>query len=694
MKNNILSFIDFDRVNTLLEGFNQTTGFVTAILDLEGNVLSKSGWRQICTDFHRINPETAKNCTVSDTVLANKMIDGEKYHFYRCLNGLVDVAVPLVIRGNHVGNLFSGQFFFEKPEFEFFEKQAKKYGFDKRSYLNALEKVPIISQKEVKTAMDFLLNMTEMISEMTFQKLEQIALNEQKKENEKALRISDERLKLALDSVSDAVWDWRVDTGEVYFSSRWYTMLGYNPYELPQEFETWRRLLHPDDLPDSEKKVYRHLEYAEPFEMEFRMRTKDNQWRWILARGKTVERNDQGKAVRMLGTHVDITERKKMEVIIQETQKMESIGNLAGGIAHDFNNILFPIVGNSEMLIEDLTEGTLEYENAKEILRAGKRGSDLVKQILAFSRQSEHQIIPTRIQKILKEVLKLSRSTIPSDIEINQDIQKDCGLIMADPTQIHQVAMNLITNALHAVEANRGTISIGLKEEVLHTSNGFNSAVEPVKHAVLSVSDTGEGIPPQVVHRIFEPYFTTKQRGKGTGLGLAVVHGIIREHGGDIKVSTETGRGTTFNVYIPLMKRTDTYEIVENGEDIPVGNERILLVDDEESIAKIEKQMLERLGYQVTSQTSSLDAVEVFRTDPDIFDIVITDMTMPNMTGDDLAKEILSIKPNTPIIICTGFSERIDKKQAETIGIKGFLLKPVVKSDMAQMVREVLDESK
>jgi PAS domain S-box-containing protein len=515
-----------------------------------------------------------------------------------------------------------------------------------------------------------------------------------RKQAEEALKKSDERLKLALDSVSDAIWDWRVDTGEVYFSSRWYTMLGYAPYELPQEFETWRNLLHPDDLPDSESIVFSHLEMAEPFELEFRMRTKDNQWRWILARGKTVEKDEQGKAVRMLGTHMDITERKEMEERLRQAQKLESIGSLAGGIAHDFNNILFPIVGMAEILLEDLPPGSLEYENAQEIFKAGRRGSDLVKQILAFSRQSEHKMIPTRVQNILKEVIKLSRSSIPTNVEIGQDIQQNCGMVMADPTQVHQVAMNIITNAYHSVEDDGGKISISLKEKVLTITNLPDPSLEPGKHIILSVSDNGQGIPPEAMNKIFDPYFTTKERGKGTGLGLAVVHGIILEHRGAVKVTSEIGKGATFDIYLPLMDKSDRSEPNAANEAQPTGNERILLVDDEEPIARLGRQMLERLGYMVTERNSSTDALKAFGANPYDFDLVITDMTMPNMTGDQLTKALKKIRSDIPVIICTGFSEKMNQEKAEAVGIKGFLMKPVVKSKLAQIVRNVLDEPK
>lgn len=402
------------------------------------------------------------------------------------------------------------------------------------------------------------------------------------------------------------------------------------------------------------------------------------------------EKDERYKA--LLAT-IDISDRKQWEEKLRQAQKMESIGSLAGGIAHDFNNLLFPIIGISEMLLEDLPKDSLEYENATEIFHAGKRAGDLVQQILAFSRRSEHKMTPVLIQNILKEVLKLSRSTIPSNIEIQQNIQQNCGLVMADPTQIHQVAMNLITNAFHAVEEKNGVIDIELKEIELKEKEIPDSELKGGQYIKLSVSDNGTGISRNTMHKIFEPYFTTKEQGKGTGLGLAVVYGIIKEHEGEIKVYSEIGKGATFNVYLPLMKKNNKIEKRDKSVGMPTGSERILLVDDEVSIAKLEGQMLSRLGYQVTIKTNSLDALNTFRSDPDSFDLVISDMTMPDMTGDQLSKDILSLKPDTPIIICTGFSERINKERAEMLGVKGFLMKPVGKSEMAQMIRKILDEA-
>jgi len=384
-------------------------------------------------------------------------------------------------------------------------------------------------------------------------------------------------------------------------------------------------------------------------------------------------------------------EREELQAQLIKVQKMESIGNLAGGIAHDFNNILFPIVGMSELLLEDLPPDTRARDNAREILRAGKRGRDLVKQILAFSRQSQNEMRPVRIQQILAEAIKLSRSAIPANVTITQTIQTECGMVMADPTQIHQVVMNLITNAFHAVEAEGGTIDLRLMETELEPGGAQPITLEVGRYALLAVSDTGIGISASMMEKIFDPYFTTKDASKGTGLGLSVVHGIVQACKGDIQVRSELGRGSTFEIYLPLIEQTIPENPVDKNEPLPTGNERILLVDDEIAIAGLERQVLERLGYQVTSFVSSIEAWAAFEESPHAFDLVISDMSMPHMTGEQLAGKISEIRPDLPIIICTGFSERLDLATAQAHGIKHLLMKPASMSDLAVAVRRVLD---
>jgi PAS domain S-box-containing protein len=392
-----------------------------------------------------------------------------------------------------------------------------------------------------------------------------------------------------------------------------------------------------------------------------------------------------------VGIFEDISEQIRFETHLNQIQKMESIGNLAGGIAHDFNNLLFPIMGISEMLLDDLTEGSNEHRCVNEILKAGKRGSDLVKQIMSFSRKSDSKKTSVRFQQIIKEALMLIRSIIPTSIEISNDINEKCGPVEANTSQLHQVVMNLITNAYHALENASGTIHIQLQEVVLGQEDIVIESMKPGTYAKLSISDTGTGIHPDILDKIFEPYYTTKEKGKGTGLGLSTVYGIIKDHQGDIRVVSEQGKGSVFSVFLPVLEKISEKQSTPENTPFSTGHEKILLVDDEKSIVQMEKKMLERLGYKVTAMTDSVEALKAFKNNPKDFDLIITDMTMPNMTGDQLAKEMITIRDDIPIIISTGYSERINEKQAERLGIKAFLLKPVSRSDMAQTVRNILD---
>ncbi len=385
-------------------------------------------------------------------------------------------------------------------------------------------------------------------------------------------------------------------------------------------------------------------------------------------------------------------EKKKLESHLQQAQKMEAIGTLAGGIAHDFNNILYPIMGFTEMMLDNAPEGSDLRDSLNEVLTASFRARDLVQQILEFSSQAGKELRPLKTQIIIMEVLNLMKSFLPSTIAIKQNINKKCGMVLADPTHIHQIAMNLITNAFHAMEEDGGTMTITLSE-VKITAKDLN--LYPGTFIRLSVSDTGHGIEKHILNRIFEPYFTTKDQDKGTGLGLSVLHGIIKSYNGDIRVYSKRGKGAEFNVYLPVIDSGhDASSTIKKHLPMQGGDEHILLVDDEELIIKMEKQLLKSLGYRVTSRTSSIEALESFRSSPDKFDLVITDMTMLNMTGDKLTFELKRIRKEIPVILCTGFSEKISKEKADALGINGFLMKPILKSELSQTIRTVLDSKK
>ena len=642
----------------------------------------------------------------------------------------------------------------------------------------------------------------------------------EQKNAEITLKNSEERFALAMEFANDGLFDWNLETNEIYYSPVWKRMLGYEDDELPNDFSIWEKLTEAEDVKRSWKMQDELInKKRNNFEIEFKMKHKNGCWIDILSRANAIF-NEDNKAIRIVGTHVDITERKqaemsllqkkkeaerylnlagvmfigldrngnvnvankkacevlecteteiinqnwfdnyipdrmrndvryvfkqlmegkikpveyyenpvltksgnekhvawnntvimdekgsiigilgsgedvteklKLQVQLQHAQKMESIGNLAGGIAHDFNNILSSIIGFTEIALDEAPKGTVLEDSLQEVYSAGKRAKDLVRQILAFARQSDVKISPIQLGPIAKEVLKLIRSTIPTTIEIQQEIESDAP-ILGNATQVHQVLMNLCTNAAYSMEDSGGVLSVSLKDMVLDTKD-LLVGMNPGDYVEIKVSDTGVGIAPGIIQSIFEPYFTTKGPGEGTGMGLAMAQGVIESYGGRIAVDSKVGKGTAFTIYLPVAKKRSAQGAYV-PEELPTGTGRILFVDDEAPIGKMGGQILERLGYSVTIRTSSIEALELFRTKPNEFDLVVTDMTMPNLTGDKLAIELMKIRPDIPVILCTGYSKKISDEIAAEIGIKAFAYKPVVKADFAKTVRKVLDEVK
>ncbi|MCK5057221.1 MAG: PAS domain S-box protein [Candidatus Aminicenantes bacterium] len=386
------------------------------------------------------------------------------------------------------------------------------------------------------------------------------------------------------------------------------------------------------------------------------------------------------------------SERQRLEDQLHQVQKMEAIGTLAGGIAHDFNNILSAIIGYTELAVSDIPENIETRQKLSQVLAAADRARAMVKQILAFSRKGEKEQRPIMLDEIVNEAFILLRSSLPTTIEIRPNFGDKLNPVMANPTQIHQVIMNICTNAAHAMKEEGGILEIALKEIDLVPGSIEIKNLEPGVYQQLTISDTGHGMSLEIKSRIFEPYFTTKPKGEGTGMGLAVVHGIVKNHSGEIKVYSEPGKGTTFHVFLPVT-RAETMVGFEQIEPIQGGEERILYVDDENNLAEMGKQMLESIGYRIESRTSSIEALEAFRSGPGKFSLVITDQTMPNMTGLQLAKEIRKISPHIPVILCTGFSESVNEENFKSMGISAFVMKPIVRKEIARVIREVLDET-
>ncbi|MGO9138758.1 MAG: PAS domain S-box protein [Syntrophales bacterium] len=383
-------------------------------------------------------------------------------------------------------------------------------------------------------------------------------------------------------------------------------------------------------------------------------------------------------------------QRRAFEQRLRRAEKMEAIGTLAGGIAHDFNNILSAIVGYTEIALMETGDDDRLGHYLNRVLKASARAKDLVKQILAFSRQQEQERKPVLVVPIIEEAIKLLRSSLPSTIELTQNVTDESVMVLADPSQIYQVVMNLCTNAAHAMRETGGALDIQLVRETIEPSRMLRSLnLTAGDYAKLTVTDTGHGIDPSIMDRIFDPFFTTKGPGEGTGLGLSVVYGIARNLDGSIDISSEPGKGTIVTAYFPLIE-PEELKREQVTEAIPGGSERILFVDDEAVLVEWGDIMLRSLGYLVTPRASSIEALEAFRANPHGFDLVITDMTMPNMRGDQLSTEILRIRSDIPIILCTGFSEMISEEKAAIIGIRQFIMKPIDKRKLADTIRKAL----
>jgi PAS domain S-box-containing protein len=508
------------------------------------------------------------------------------------------------------------------------------------------------------------------------------------KQVEKALKESEEKYRGVVENANEGIIV--TQDGMLKFINRkTVEFSGYTEEELISR--PFIEIVHPDDQQVVMEHYLKRLKGEEiPGVYVLRIIAKDGTVKWLESNGVIITWDGKPATLILLS---DITDRKKMEEELLRAQKLESVGLLAGGIAHDFNNILTSVIGYTELSLDEVQKGTHIEDNLQEIYTAGKRARDLVRQILAFARQSEEELKPIQIDTIATEVLKFIRSSIPTTIEIKQTIESD-SLIMGNATQMHQILMNLFTNASHAMEDTGGILEFSLKDVVL--DRGVNRGkldLRPGNYIEIKVLDTGTGIAPENIGSIFDPYFTTKGPGEGTGMGLAMVHGIVESYGGKISVHSKPGQGALFTIYLPVTGKRQEHHPYQS-EKLPTGTERILFVDDEASIAKMGGQALERLGYTVSIRTSSIEALELFRKKPNDFDLVITDMTMPNMTGDRLAIELMKIRHDIPVILCTGYSKRISDEMASEIGVKAFIYKPIVKADLAKTIRKVLDETK
>lgn len=507
----------------------------------------------------------------------------------------------------------------------------------------------------------------------------------------------DERLGKLVEHINEVFWISTSDQSEIlYVSPRYETMWGRSCASLFQDPRSLWNAVHPQE----QERLLTHQSEANVagFQGECRIVRPDNSIRWVRIRTFPLK-NPDGDILYLAGVAEDITEQKSLEEALTKTERqfrqssrMEAIGTLAGGIAHDFNNILTAILGYTELALATVAKGSRTQRNLQEVLTAGHRAKHLVLQILAFSRQTGQGKKPTPIHMIIREALKLLRATIPSTIEIRQSLKTE-ATILADPTQMHQVIINLCTNAEYAMRETGGILKISLKDvEVTEDLARMISGLQVGPHVQLTVKDSGTGMTSEILERMFDPFFTTKPIGEGSGMGMAVAHGIITGHGGAIVVDSVVNKGTKIEVYLPTIP-TPVWERVMDHGPIPIGKETILFVDDEETIVHLGKELLTQLGYTVEVYTNSVEALGAFRHDPHRFDLVITDQTMPVLTGEALSRELLQIRPDLPIILCTGFSHIMSAEKAKALGIQAYLMKPLAIRDLVPIIRHVLDKT-
>jgi signal transduction histidine kinase/ligand-binding sensor protein len=738
------SLFDLEEIQEIQDSFAAATGVASIITDVQGRPITRpSNFCRLCRDIIRKTEKGLFNCMQSDRIMGRYHEQGPVIQ--PCLSGgLCDAGVSIHVGGKHIANWLIGQVRTPDMDMERAKQYAHIIGADQDEFAEALEEVKAMPLDQFKSIAKALFLIANRLSDQAFQKImKNRMIADLARKNEYLAALHDTSLsmftRLDLVKVLESIilrasnltgipnglivlYDPNRRDMEIKAACGKFTGLTgvrMKPGEglSGKVWESGESLLIQDyqGWPGkSRNPVFDFITSAISVPL-----TSGSKIEGVIGLGihgpgipvtpETLSILEQFAELATIaidnarlfeGMKEELEKRRKleegqrrMESRLRQSQKMEAVGTLAGGIAHDFNNILFPIIGFSEMILEDLPEDSPFQDPMQTILSGAFRARDLVQQILTFSRDMEQEVHPLKIQLILKEALKLSRASLPSTIKIISHIPDKTGLVMADPTQIHQVVMNLITNALHAMEETGGELRVDLSEIEAGQDESHCFGLEPGSYVCLKIADTGPGMNKKTRKRIFEPYFTTKVRGKGTGLGLAVVHGIVKKLGGEIGVNTEMGQGSEFSVYLPRIISDGEDDAVKTMEAMPAfRNEHILAVDDEEPVLNMLDQTLTRMGCRVTCQNSSLKALELFKSDPQAFDLVITDMTMPDLTGDKLISKIKKIRPGIPVILCSGFSETLLNQKATGAKPDKLFMKPVTKKDLAEALVLLLDK--
>jgi PAS domain S-box-containing protein len=516
----------------------------------------------------------------------------------------------------------------------------------------------------------------------------------ERKRSEEALRLSEERWQFALEGSGDGVWDWDVPTGRVFYSDQWKRILGYEPREIGDTLSEWERLVHPGDRERVWQELQCHLRGAIPvYLQEMRLLCKDGSYKWILTRGKVILRDDGGGSIRMVGTHSDITDHRRLEEHLRQAQKMEAIGQLAGGVAHDFNNILTTIIGRIYLLQSRLSHQEDLLAHAEQIADAAERASTLTRSLLAFSRE---QIIDLRRVSLNDAVCNaegLFSRLVREDIEIVLRLDESSPVVLADEGQLGQVLLNLVANARDAITHTGRIVITTTMAHFKQEFATFQGMANPGTYAVLSVEDNGTGMDEKTRARIFDPFFTTKEVGKGTGLGLAVVYGIIRQHNAHIDVRSAPGKGSTFRIYLPVFEGEADEGRQDSGPTTPRGRGTVLVAEDEDAVRAMIRLLLHESGYRVIEAVNGVDAVTRFKENLQSIDAVLLDVVMPRMNGREACDEIRRIRPEVKILFMSGYSGDILEEWAVAGDVAGFLRKPLRPREFVRQLQEALGQS-
>jgi PAS domain S-box-containing protein len=705
-KTNGITFEDlFDpiTIQRIQDEFAAATGVASIITNPDGTpITAPSNFTYLCSEIIRKTDQGCSNCFKSDAAIGRHHPGGPIVQ--PCLSGgLWDAGASITVGGHHIANWLIGQVRNETQDTNKMLAYARAIGADEAAFMKAFQDVPSMSRDRFEHIAQALFTLANQLSTAAYQNIQQARSITERKQAEKALRESEERFRMAMEATKDGLWDWDIATGKVYYSPSYWSMLGYDADMRLQSAAAWMEMIHPDDqqaVCTANKDCLENR--CETFLIEYRMRTSEGNWKWVQGRGKAVARDNSGHALRMVGTHIDITERKqaeeereKLKAQLQQSQKLESVARLAGGIAHDFNNMLTVIQGHADLAIMNMMPDDPNLHRFSAIQDTVHRSADLTRQLLAFARKQPIAPKVLDLNATIEKMLTMLRRLIGEDVNLTWSPGQGIWPVKVDPSQIDQILANLCINGRDAI-AGVGNIIVEtgnsiLDEQYCASHEGFT----PGEYVRISINDDGCGMDRQTTAKIFEPFFTTKGIGKGTGLGLATVYGAVKQNNGFINVYSEPGQGTVFTIYLPRHEGAGapawTGDLAGMAKSAAGGHETILLVEDETTILEMAKTILQQLGYTVLAASIPSEAIRLVKAHDRKIDLLLTDVIMPEMNGRDLADRLRINQPWVKRLFMSGYTADIIAHQGVLDEGVHYIQKPFSHTALAAKVRKVLD---